>query len=163
FAVLLVEPRGCGGSAAVEWPRPESWTGREERLARLTAADLHAALVVLAREAHADTARVALGGVQNGAALAIRAAARVPGVAALRRVCPRAGPGPVAPRRGPRPAGGRRGVGAGRAPPLHALLFARQDLLLVGARELRREPALRDHGGHHRRADHHGEQHRELH
>ncbi len=98
-AVLLLEPRGSGHSISAAWARTDSWTGRQEELARLTALDLHAAARALAQTAHAETSRIVLGGVGTSASLAIRVAARAPRVAALLLVSPTPRPAEWAPLR----------------------------------------------------------------
>jgi pimeloyl-ACP methyl ester carboxylesterase len=95
----VLEPRGSGHSISAAWPRTDSWAGRQEELASLTALDLHVAARALAQAARADTSRIVLGGVGTSAALAIRVAARSPRVAALLLVSPTPRPAEWAPLR----------------------------------------------------------------
>jgi tetratricopeptide (TPR) repeat protein len=81
WAVMLMEPRGSGWSAAPACPFAESWVGREDAMQTISARDVRDALRALALTAKIDTTRFLLAGVGATVPIAVEAAeldARVP-------------------------------------------------------------------------------------
>jgi alpha-beta hydrolase superfamily lysophospholipase len=73
YAVLVLDPRGCGWSVSTSVPLPETWRGREDEIRHLVAQDAVRALSVLAQNARVDTTRYLL----IGANLAVSTLAEI--------------------------------------------------------------------------------------
>ena len=74
WAVLLMEVRGSGWSAAPACPFPDSWVGRENAMQTVCAYDVRAALRALSLVAKVDTTSYLLAGVGTTAPIAVEAA-----------------------------------------------------------------------------------------
>lgn len=74
WAVLLMEVRGSGWSAAPACPFHESWVGREDAMQRVCARDVRDALRALSLSAKIDTTRYLVAGIGVTAPIAVEAA-----------------------------------------------------------------------------------------
>jgi hypothetical protein len=105
-AVVLVSPRGSGGSVGPGCTGPWAWPGREDALTAACARDLRAAVRALAEAFPCDTARLLLVAAGASAPAAAQAVAEDPRVAAVALASPLVEP-------------------AARGPVLHHLTLAR--------------------------------------
>jgi pimeloyl-ACP methyl ester carboxylesterase len=86
WAVVLMDVRGSGWSAAPACPFRESWVGREDAMQSVCARDVRDALRALSLMAKVDTTRYLVAGVGSTAPIAVEAArldARVPALLLL--------------------------------------------------------------------------------
>ena len=74
WAVLLLEVRGSGWSAAPACPFPEAWSGREDAMQAICARDVREALRALSLAARIDTSRYLVAGVGATAPIAVEIA-----------------------------------------------------------------------------------------
>ena len=88
WAVMLMEMRGSGWSAAPSCPFPDSWLRREDAMQTVSAGDVRDAFRALALAARIDTTRYLVAGVGATAPIAVEAAAADPRVSALLLLSP---------------------------------------------------------------------------
>lgn len=103
YALILLHPRGSGGSVAPSCPLPESWRGRESEMIARCAGDVRLALRALAAASRVDTSSYVIGASRSAAAIGIEAARLDPRVRALLLLSPTPSPvdlGPLAARHG---------------------------------------------------------------
>ena len=74
WAVMLVQVRGSGWSAAPACPFHDAWVGREDAMQTICARDVRAGLRALSLVAKIDTTRYLLAGVGTTAPIAVEAA-----------------------------------------------------------------------------------------
>src|SRR5262249_38503120 len=80
WAVMLMELRGSGGSAAPSCPFPDAWVRREDAMQTVSAGDVRVALRALAGAARIDTTRYLVAGVGATGPIAVEAAQSDPRV-----------------------------------------------------------------------------------
>lgn len=83
FAVMLVDPRGYGGSVGPPCPDPMRWEGRQHEMEELLAHDAVAALSALGELGPVDTTRALIVGAGFTARAAVRAAELRPAFRAI--------------------------------------------------------------------------------
>ena len=88
WAVMLMQVRGSGWSAAPACPFPDAWVGREDAMQAVCARDVREALRALSLTAKVDTSRYLVAGVGATAPIAVEAAQRDPRVQALLLLSP---------------------------------------------------------------------------
>jgi len=88
WAVMLMQVRGSGWSAAPACPFPDAWVGREDAMQTVSARDVREALRALSLATRIDTTRYLVAGVGSTAAIAVEAAQLDPRVPALLLLSP---------------------------------------------------------------------------
>jgi hypothetical protein len=88
WAVMLMQVRGSGWSAAPSCPIPAAWVGREDAMQSVCAHDVREAMRALTLAAKVDTGRYVVAGVGATAPIAIEAAELDPRVPALLLLSP---------------------------------------------------------------------------
>jgi predicted alpha/beta hydrolase len=88
LTVLLLQPRGSGGSVGANCPMPDAWVDREVAMQSRVARDVRDALRALARVTPVDTTRYVVAGVGPTVSTAVEAATLDRRVGALLLVSP---------------------------------------------------------------------------